>query len=142
MLFDPRESIDFNGNTGPFIQYTHARIRSVLRKAAESGNGGGESGCAEVGSPATYLPEELELIKTLSEYPATVQAAGENYAPSLVAAYVYDLAKMYNGYYHDHSILREPDAATRAFRLKLSEQIAAVIKKGMGLLGIAVPERM
>jgi arginyl-tRNA synthetase len=151
MLFDPRESIDFNGNTGPFIQYTHARIRSVLRRADEGGidyfsvaqsaaavaaaSGASLSTCA-------LLPEELELIKTLSEYPATVQAAGENYAPSLIAAYVYDLAKMYNGYYHDHSILREADPAVRAFRLKLSEQVAATIKKGMRLLGIAVPERM
>jgi arginyl-tRNA synthetase len=137
MLFDPRESIDFNGNTGPFIQYTHARIRSVLRKAAEAG-----IDYSQTESPATYLPEEIEIIKVLTEYPAVVQAAGENYSPSLIAAYVYDLAKMYNGYYHDHSILRETDAATRDFRLRLSEQVAAVIKKGMRLLGITVPERM
>ena len=137
MLFDPRESIDFNGNTGPFIQYTHARIRSVLRKAAEAG-----VDYATSPAPETYLPEEIELVKILTEFPSIVQAAGENYSPSLIAAYVYDLAKMYNGYYHDHSILRETDAAVRAFRLRLSEQVAAVIKRGMRLLGITVPERM
>ncbi len=136
MLFDPRESIDFNGNTGPFIQYTHARIRSVLRKATESGLD------TTAATPENYLPEELELIKMLSDYPTTVQSAGENYAPSLIASYAYDLAKMYNSYYHDHSILRESDAAVRAFRLRLSETVAAVIKKAMYLLGITVPERM
>ncbi len=137
MLFDPRESIDFNGNTGPFIQYTHARIRSVIRKAAEAG-----IDYAKTTEPETYLPEEIGLIKILSEYPATVAAAGESYAPSLVGAYVYELAKTYNGYYHDHSILREENTAVRAFRLRLSEQVASVIKKGMRLLGIEVPERM
>ncbi|MDR1671361.1 MAG: arginine--tRNA ligase [Alistipes sp.] len=136
MLFDPRESIDFNGNTGPFIQYTHARIRSVLRKAEEAGTN------TQTGTPATCLPEELEIIKMLSDYPAVVAAAGENYAPSLIAAYTYDLAKLYNSYYHDHSILRENDEAIRAFRLRLSAQVAAVIKKAMWLLGITVPERM
>ena len=154
MLFDPRESIDFNGNTGPFIQYTHARIRSVLRKATasviptearsadEGRNADGDSGYAEVSAPDSYLAEELEIIKLLSDYPAVVQAAGQNYAPSLIAAYAYDLAKLYNSYYHDHSILRESDPSVRAFRLRLSEQVAAVIKKAMGLLGITVPERM
>jgi arginyl-tRNA synthetase len=163
MLFDPRESIDFNGNTGPFIQYTHARIRSVLRKAT-GGNGRSESSYAKVAAPDSpsyhsgrarqgdegylapapenHLPEEIELIKMLSDYPAAVQAAGENYAPSLIASYTYDLAKMYNSYYHDHSILREPDAATRAFRLRLSETVAITIKRAMHLLGITVPERM
>jgi arginyl-tRNA synthetase len=144
MLFDPRESIDFNGNTGPFIQYTHARIRSVLRKSAESesGNAGGGSGQAEIAAPESYLPEEIEIIKMLSDYPAVVAAAGENHSPSLVAAYAYDLAKLYNGFYHDHSILREPDPAVRAFRLRLSETVAGVIKRAMRLLGITVPERM
>ncbi len=137
MLFDPRESIDFNGNTGPFIQYTHARIRSVLRKAAEAG-----IDYAGTDAPDAYLPEEIELIKILAEYPAAVAAAGENYAPSLIGAYVYELAKTYNGYYHDHSILREENASVRDFRLRLSEQVASVIKKGMRLLGIEVPERM
>lgn len=137
MLFDPRESIDFNGNTGPFIQYTHARIRSILRKASEAGME--YVSCA---APATYLPEETELIKTLSEYPSVVAEAGANYAPSVIGAYVYELAKMYNGYYHDYSIMREENAEVRAFRLRLSEQVASVIKKGMRLLGIEVPERM
>jgi arginyl-tRNA synthetase len=137
MLFDPRESIDFNGNTGPFIQYTHARIRSVLRKASEAG-------IDYSGSPApeAYLPEEIELIKTLAEYPSVVATAGETFSPAVIAAYTYDLAKMYNSYYHDHSIMREQDATTRAFRLALSAQVASVIRRSMHLLGIDVPERM
>ena len=133
MLFNPRESIDFNGNTGPFVQYTHARICSVLRKA---------EGEVLDASGATYMPEEVEIIKYLVDFPATVLSAGENYSPALIAAYVYDLAKMYNGYYHDHSILREENAAVRAMRLQLSALVAKVIKTGMGLLGITVPERM
>ncbi len=135
MLFDPRESIDFNGNTGPFIQYTHARIRSVLRKAAETGVSRDATG-------ATPLPAEVELIKQLTDFPGVVAAAGENFSPALVANYVYELAKLYNGYYHDHSILREENAAVRAFRLDLSEQTGRVIASAMALLGIAVPERM
>ncbi len=102
MLFDPRESIDFNGNTGPFIQYTHARIRSILRKAAEAG-----IDYRSAGVLCELLPEEVELVKMLSEYPATVRSAGENFAPSIVGAYAYELAKSFNGYYHDHSILKE-----------------------------------
>ena len=138
MLFDPRESIDFNGNTGPFIQYTHARICSVLRKAAESG----VEASREIAPEVTLLPEEIDLVKMLTEYPATVKAAGENFAPSLIGAYVYDLAKQFNGYYHDHSILKEEDVATRSMRLALAAQVARVIRKGMSLLGIDVPERM
>ena len=138
MLFDPRESIDFNGNTGPFIQYTHARICSVLRKAAESG----VAPAAEVGSDVPLLPEEVDLIKMLTEYPAMVKSAGDNFAPSILAAYVYDLAKQFNGYYHDHSILREENAAVRSMRLALAQQVARVIRRGMALLGIDVPERM
>ena len=130
MLFDPRESIDFNGNTGPFIQYTHARIRSVLRKAQEAGIACGEA------SAAAYLPEEVALVKQLADYPNVVKAAAENFAPSIVAAYAYELAKQYNAYYHDHSILREEDAAVRAMRLRLSEQVARVIRLAMRLLGI------
>ena len=136
MLFDPRESIDFNGNTGPFIQYTHARICSVLRKAAESGID--YSSCGEV----ELLAEEIELIKSLAELPAVVAAAGENFAPSMIAAYAYELAKTFNGYYHDHSILREEDSAKRAMRLQLAAAVAQVIRKSMSLLGIEVPERM
>lgn len=136
MLFDPRESIDFNGNTGPFIQYTHARIRSVLRKAEEAGI------AYEGAVKAVYLPEEIDLVKSLTEYPSVVRSAGESFAPSLIAAYVYELAKQYNGYYHDHSILKEEDAEVRRMRLQLSAQVARVIRSGMRLLGIDVPERM
>ena len=136
MLFDPRESIDFNGNTGPFIQYTHARIKSVLRKAAEADIDYSTAGEVEL------LGEEIELIKTLTEYPAIVTSAARNFAPSIVGAYVYDLCKAFNSYYHDHSILREENAAVRNFRLRLAEQVASVVSKGMGLLGISVPDRM
>ena len=136
MLFDPRESIDFNGNTGPFIQYTHARIRSVLRKAAEAGIDFGGAATAD------YLREEINLVKSLTEYPSVVKSAGENFAPSVVGAYVYELAKQFNGYYHDHSILKEENAGVRTMRLQLAQQVARVIKEGMKLLGIDVPERM
>lgn len=136
MLFDPRESIDFNGNTGPFIQYTHARICSILRKAAESGI------TTEGYERAALIAEEVELVKALSEYPATVRLAGEQFAPSVIAAYAYDLAKQFNGYYHDHSILREERGDVRALRLMLAAQVARVIRSAMALLGIAVPERM
>ena len=138
MLFDPRESIDFNGNTGPFIQYTHARIRSILRKAAEAGI----APVAGYDAATPLLPEEIELIRLLTEYPATVKAAGDNFAPSIIGAYVYELAKQFNAYYHDHSILREENAAVRALRLQLAAQVARIIKRGMRLLGIDVPERM
>ena len=136
MLFDPRESIDFNGNTGPFIQYTHARIRSIMRKAEDGGVA--MDGYAE----ASLLQDEIELIKALTEYPATVRMAGEQFAPSVIAAYAYDLAKQFNGYYHDHSILKEENVATRALRLKLAEAVARTLKSAMALLGINVPERM
>ena len=136
MLFDPRESIDFNGNTGPFIQYTHARIRSILRKAEEAGID------ASTYVNAELLPEEVELVKALAEYPAVVRAAGEQFAPSVIAAYAYDLAKQFNGYYHDHSILKEENEAVRSLRLKLAAEVARVIRSAMSLLGINVPERM
>ena len=137
MLFDPRESIDFNGNTGPFIQYTHARICSVLRKAAESGI---DYAGRVVG--IDYLKEEIELIKTLSDYPSVVASAGENFAPSIIGAYIYDLAKSFNSYYHDHSIMREENVKVRQMRLQLASEVARVIRTGMALLGIEVPERM
>lgn len=140
MLFDPRESIDFNGNTGPFIQYTHARIRSVLRKAQEAGVA--FDGAPDAGVYGSFVADEVELVKMLTDYPAVVASAGENFAPSIIAAYAYDLAKLFNGYYHDHSILREEDAAMRRMRLQLAEQVARVLRAAMGLLGIDVPERM
>ncbi len=136
MLFDPRESIDFNGNTGPFIQYTHARIRSIMRKAEEAGI------ATDSFLSAPLLQEEVELIKALSEYPAVVRTAGEQFAPSVIAAYAYDLAKQFNGYYHDHSILKEENEAVRSLRLQLAAQVARVIRSAMSLLGINVPERM
>ena len=136
MLFDPRESIDFNGNTGPFIQYTHARICSILRKATEAGIS------TEGYTNAELLPEEVELVKALSEYPAVVRTAGEQFAPSVIAAYAYDLAKQFNGYYHDHSILKEENTVTRSLRLMLASTVASVIRSAMSLLGIRVPERM
>ena len=140
MLFDPRESIDFNGNTGPFIQYTHARIRSLLRKAQEAGVA--FDGAPDAGVYGSFVADEVELVKMLTDYPAVVASAGENFAPSIIAAYAYDLAKLFNGYYHDHSILREEDAAVRRMRLQLAEQVARVLRAAMGLLGIDVPERM
>ena len=136
MLFDPRESIDFNGNTGPFIQYTHARICSVLRKAEEQGIDYSGNVVAE------YLPEEVEIVKSLCDYPQTVAAAGEAFAPSMIAAYTYELCKMFNGYYHDHSILRESNENTKRMRLQLASVVARTIRTGMALLGIEVPERM
>ena len=134
MTFNPKESIDFNGNTGPFIQYTYARIRSVLRKNAGF-------------SPVDYSgvqPDEKEtaLIQQLANFPEIVREAGRSYSPAAIANYVYDLTKNYNAFYHDHSILKEEDPAVRSMRLALSEQTARVIKTGMGLLGIKVPERM
>lgn len=136
MTFNPKESIDFNGNTGPFIQYTYARICSVLRKAAEKG--------METGNYSEVTPgeKEIALIQALADFPATVQAAGQTYSPALIANYVYDLVKSYNQFYHDCSILNENDPAVRSLRLELSRQTARVVKTGMKLLGINVPERM
>ncbi len=136
MLFDPRESIDFNGNTGPFIQYTHARICSILRKADEAGI---DYKSASIGE---LLPAEIELIKSLNDFPSVVANAGENFAPSVIAAYAYDLAKSFNGYYHDHSILREENAEIRKMRVMLAAEVARVISRAMKLLGIDVPQRM
>ena len=138
MTFNPKESIDFNGNTGPFIQYTHARIQSILRKAGEQG---------------ITIPEQLEqtiplsekeesLVQLLAEFETVVKQAGSEYNVSLIANYVYDLAKEYNQFYHDYPMLREENSALRNFRLLLSKNIALTIKKGMSLFGIDVPERM
>jgi arginyl-tRNA synthetase len=135
MLFNPAESIDFNGNTGPFIQYTHARIKSVLRKCGEDYN------AVDI---SAVVPNEKEtsLIQKLADFTVAVADAGRNYSPALIANYIYDLAKEYNQFYHDCSILKEQDGAVRAFRLLLSATVADVICRGMSLLGIEVPERM
>ncbi len=135
MLFDPKESIDFNGNTGPFVQYTHARICSIMRRVAEAGI---ETG----GDVALCGVAEIELIKLLSTFPAVVSQAAENFSPAVIAAYAYELAKSYNGYYHDHSIIKEEDVAQRALRLSLSSTIAKTLRGAMSLLGITLPERM
>lgn len=138
MLFNPEESIDFNGNTGPFIQYTYARIRSILRKAADKG----------IAIPAV-LPANVDLstkeealIQRVSEFADVVRAAGQDYSPSVIANYCYDLVKEYNQFYHDFSILGEEDADKRNFRLVLSANVAKVVRLGMGILGIEMPERM
>ena len=138
MTFNPKESIDFNGNTGPFIQYTYARIRSVLRKAAESGIVLPET------LPTGYTLSEKEenLIQMLADYASVVREAGSAYSPALIANYTYDLVKEYNQIYHDFSILREEDEALKRFRLVLSANVAKIVKSGMALLGIEVPERM
>lgn len=136
MTFNPKESIDFNGNTGPFIQYTYARIRSVLRKAAEAGYTATGYDMVEPNE------KEISLIQHLADFPATVAEAGRIYSPALIANYVYDLVKDYNQFYHDYTILNEPDAAVRALRLALSQCVAGVVRSGMSLLGIEVPERM
>ncbi|BBD44224.1 arginine--tRNA ligase [Petrimonas sp. IBARAKI] len=138
MTFNPKESIDFNGNTGPFIQYTHARIKSVLRKAEEQGIPVPESMQADI-----VLSEKEEgLVQLLVEFPDIVKQAGDEYNVSLIGNYVYDLAKEFNQFYHDFPMLREKDEALRAFRLLLSKNVAITIKKGMVLFGIEVPERM
>jgi arginyl-tRNA synthetase len=145
MLFNPEESIDFNGNTGPFIQYTHARIRSILRKSEELSVKGEERASATASLTTLHSPlstKEIELIQKLSEYPAAVEQAGKDYSPSGIANYCYELTKVFNQFYHDYSILNEPDAASRQLRLVLARCVAKVIKSGMALLGIEVPERM
>ncbi len=133
MLFNPAESIDFNGNTGPFIQYTYARIQSVLRKAESQWT---------LCSLVSLDPKELALIQRLCEYPAIVRNAGENFSPAVICNYAYDLACDFNSFYHDLSILNEPDANKRALRLLLAKNVAKVIQSALGLLGIEVPERM
>ena len=137
MLFDPKESIDFNGNTGPFIQYTHARIKSILRKAADQGiDLGAELKSTELNA------KEVRLVKILNSFPAKIAEAGLAHSPALVANYAYELAKDFNQYYHDTPILREEDAAKRRLRLKLISMIARVLVKAMDILGIRLPERM
>ena len=138
MTFNPKESIDFNGNTGPFIQYTYARIQSVLRKAAESG-----IAVPEVIPAGLQLSAKEEgLIQMLADFKTVVKQAGTDYNPSIIANYTYDLVKEYNQFYHDFSILREEDEALKIFRLALSANVGKIVKTAMGLLGIEVPERM
>lgn len=138
MLFNPEESIDFNGNTGPFIQYTYARIRSILRKAAEAG-----LDCTHLSAAGCELStKEEEIVARVADFAAVVRQAGQDYSPSVIANYCYDLVKEYNQFYHDFSVLREEDEAKRQFRLVLSANVAKVVRLGMGLLGIEMPERM
>ncbi len=138
MLFNPEESIDFNGNTGPFIQYTYARIRSILRKAEAEGT----QVPAELPITAELTAKEISLIQHLQGFAAVVRQAGNDYNPSAIANYCYELVKEYNQFYHDLSVLREPDQDKKVFRLALSAAVSQVVKNGMGLLGIEVPERM
>ena len=135
MLFNPQESIDFNGNTGPFVQYTYARIRSVLRKSDE----------ADAATDITaYEPneKEIEIIQRIADFPSVVSEAGRTYSPALIANYVFELAKGYNQFYHDYSILKEENGVARAFRLHLSRTVADIIRRDFSLLGVEVPERM
>jgi len=134
MLFNPAESIDFNGNTGPFIQYTYARIQSVLRKA--------EKQSSIINHQSSIDAKELDVIQRLTEYPSVVRAAGENFSPAVICNYAYDLACDFNSFYHDLSILNEPDADKRALRLLLAKNVAKVLASAMALLGIEMPERM
>lgn len=136
MLFNPKESIDFNGNTGPFIQYTHARICSILRKAQEQGFSTSMPDSAELSA------KEIRLVKILSSYPQKVAEAASALSPALIANYCYDLAKEFNQYYHDTGILKEPDANLRSMRLALISALASVLRRGMNILGIELPERM
>ena len=139
MLFDPKESIDFNGNTGPFIQYTHARIKSILRKAAEKGIA---CGADSLDLSIALSAKEIRIIKMLNMFPAKIAEAGDAFSPALVANYAYDLAKEFNQYYHDTPILREENEAVLRYRLVLIENIAKVLTKAMSILGITLPERM
>ena len=155
MLFNPEESIDFNGNTGPFIQYTYARIRSILRKSVECRTESVEFATAQPAADGTAVAnstlytlnsklseKEIELIQKMSEFGAAVEQAGKDYSPSGIANYCYELTKVFNQFYHDFSILNEPDEQKKAVRLMLAKNVAKIIKNAMGLLGIEVPERM
>ena len=139
MLFNPEESIDFNGNTGPFIQYTYARIRSILRKAEEQGINIPESLDAQL-SPVNQ--KEIDLIQKMQAYGTAVEQAGKDYSPSGIANYCYELTKEFNSWYHDYSVLNAEDEQTKLTRLVLAQNVAKIIRNGMALLGIEVPERM
>ena len=144
MLFDPKESIDFNGNTGPFIQYTHARIKSILRKAASEGfeKAVVSADVVKDGNVSYLLPKEIEIIKLLNTFPVVIKEAGDAHSPAVVANYAYELAKEFNQYYHDVTIFKEENQAARNQRLALIEIISRVLVKAMGILGITLPERM
>ncbi len=141
MLFNPEESIDFNGNTGPFIQYTHARIRSILRKASQT-SGTSLTSSTSLTSCTSLSAKEVELIQKMSEYGAAVEQAGKDYSPSGIANYCYELTKVFNQFYHDYSILNEEDEGKKQTRLVIARNVAKILKNGMALLGIEVPERM
>ena len=140
MTFNPKESIDFNGNTGPFIQYTYARIRSIMRKAAEEGIK--LEGKLYADDNSQISEKEIGLIQMLNGFRDVVSQAADDYNPSVIANYCYDLAKEFNQFYHDFSIMREPNRDLKMFRLVLAQNVGKIIKLGMGLLGIEVPERM
>jgi arginyl-tRNA synthetase len=135
ILFDPKESVDFQGNTGPFIQYTYARIQSILRKA-------GTDWTTEVTDTKVLHSKEKELLKALEEYPDIVVAAAEQYSPALVANYVYELVKEFNSFYQQVTILGETDEQVKIFRIQLANKVGEVIKSSLGLLGIEAPQRM
>lgn len=139
MLFDPKESIDFNGNTGPFIQYTHARIKSILRKAASTGI---SYGISDVAEDTPLSAKEIRIIKLLDQFPGKIAEAGAAYSPAIIANYSYDLAKEFNQYYHDTPILKEEDGKLLRYRLMLIDKVARVLVKAMSVLGIELPERM
>ncbi|MDP3453751.1 MAG: arginine--tRNA ligase [Bacteroidales bacterium] len=135
MLFDPKESIDFNGNTGPFIQYTHTRIRSIIRKALEQN-------LTQQITGAPLNKKEIEIVKLLNLFPERIREAGREHSPAIIANYAYELAKEFNQYYHEVSILKEEDISVKSQRLVLIDTISAVLRKAMGILGISLPERM
>lgn len=134
LLFDPNESVDFQGHTGPFVQYTHARIKSVLRKAEYTG--------ADVKTPASISPYERDLIQALANYPVIIEASAQEFSPAQLANYAYDLAKLYNKFYHEETILKAEDENVKGFRLQMSASAARIIAESMNMLGIQVPERM
>ncbi len=139
MLFNPKESIDFNGNTGPFIQYTHARIRSILRKSAEQGISYGPE---DIMTEIVPSAKEIRLIKLIGILPQKVQEAVSALSPAVIANYSYDLAKEFNQYYHDTPILKEEDSSVLKFRLQLIDTLSSVLRRAMDILGIELPERM
>ena len=139
MLFDPKESIDFNGNTGPFIQYTHARIQSILRKAGERGIAFGTD---DVRKDTALSSKEVRMIKLLDIFPVKIAEAGDAHSPALIANYAYELAKEFNQYYHDTPVLKEEDMSLLKYRLVLIDTVARVLRKAMDILGITLPDRM